>query len=125
MELIDTEIVMLPESEGGRINPLSKEAFNGNYRPHIVIGDPSQREAIVEATKDHPRTLTEKYQGVAFMSGDVKEEIPLNVKTKITMALMYYPDNEYSDVYENATFTIREASKIIGYGKVLARRREE
>jgi len=125
MELVEAEIVLLSEAEGGRISPLSREAFGGTYRPHIVVGNPNQREAIVEATEDHPRTLTEKYQGVAFMRGPDLAYLPINECIRIELALMYYPNNEYSDVVKNTTFTLREASTIVGYGKIIRRWNEE
>lgn len=112
---------MLPESEGGRVSPLSKEAYGGNYRPHMVVGSRNQREAIVEVTDEHPRTLTEKYRGVAFISGPSGEEIPVNTRLIVVLQLMYYPDVDFLDVVEGTTFTLREGGKIVGHGEVLRR----
>ena len=42
---------MLSPKDGGRIQPLNKNAFNGNSRLHIVIGDPNQRNARCGTTK--------------------------------------------------------------------------
>jgi hypothetical protein len=32
---------------------------------------------------------------------------------------MYWPDEKYSEVLPDATFTVREGPKIVGFGKVL------
>jgi len=102
----------------GRVTPLSGEAFGGTYRPHIVIGSRNQREAILAATPEHPRTSIENYQGVAFIDGPPFEYIPINESINIVLALMYYSDNEYEDVVPGATFTLREGGKIVGHGKI-------
>lgn len=125
MEKIEAEIVMLSTEDGGRISPLSGAAFGGIYRPHIVIGDRNQRKAIVEVTPEHPRTLTEKYQGVAFIEGPEVEFVPVNERIHVVMALMYFPDNVYEDVIPGATFTLREGGKIVGHGEILKRWSDE
>ena len=44
--MIETEITFIPKSEGGRDIP--DGIFQSlRYRPHIVIGDPTQRQAII------------------------------------------------------------------------------
>lgn len=47
IELIQVIITMLSYENGGRVQQLGKAAFGGFYRPHLVIGDPNQRKAII------------------------------------------------------------------------------
>lgn len=120
-QFISVELTMTSEQDGGRINPLSSGAFGGTYRPHIVIGDPNQRKAILIEKDGHPNYIDEKYQGVAFWSGPDSENIPVGSTFNAELDLMYYPDNQYIDVISGATFTLREGAKVVGFGKVLDR----
>ena len=63
--IIECEITFLTETEGGRQSP---PLLNG-YRPHFVVGDPNQREAI--RGRHH---LTEDYLGVLFLLETLSEE---------------------------------------------------
>jgi hypothetical protein len=112
--MIEAEITFLPKSEGGRSFP-DGIFQNLQYRPHIVIGDPMQRKSIVV---DGNR-LTELYLGIAFTDGPQKVELGLPMKA--TMLLAYWPSVDYETVVPDATFTLREGVRIIGYGKVLRR----
>ena len=101
---------MLPHHKGGlRIPP----SLNGMYRPHIVIGDPEQREPIL----GRGRTIIELYLGVQFGKQDVVllPERP----TKVVLDLIYFPEISYEQVVPMATFTIREGPKIVGFGSIL------
>ncbi|HEU4601210.1 MAG TPA: hypothetical protein VFS24_04540 [Steroidobacteraceae bacterium] len=84
--------------------------------PHIVIGPTDQRVA-----KRDGRMLVERHQGVMFMDEYLKIEPGETVE--VTLALMYYdePNVIYEDVIPGATFTLREGSKIVGFGTVLER----
>jgi len=42
---IEAEVTFLLESEGGRKEP-PQLLSGGQYRPHLVIGDPNQRQAV-------------------------------------------------------------------------------
>ncbi len=111
--LVEASVTLLPALAGPRV-------FTGRqYRPHIVIGPASQREALVA----EGNRLTETYLGVCFWSGADKLE-PGQTAT-LKLALIYYPDPEdhYAAVRPNAEFTVREGGKVVGYGKVV--RREE
>ncbi len=65
---IDAEITLVLESEGGRKEPLM-HLSGGGYRPHLVVGDPNQRQAITIGNE-----IQETYLGVAFLSGPEKVE---------------------------------------------------
>jgi hypothetical protein len=54
-EFIMVTLTMLSKEDGGRNQQLSSGAFGGIYRPHIVIGDPLQRKAIVIEKNGHPK----------------------------------------------------------------------
>ncbi len=80
--------------------------------PHIVIGDPEQREAVKIGN-----SLTERYLGVWVT--DAPDELPPGQKSEVTLKLMYWPEEKYNDVRAGATFTLREGPNIIGFGRVL------
>ncbi len=107
---IEAEITFLPESEGGRTMPPGILS-SGVYRPHLVAGDPNQRRAVVEGNE-----IRELYLGVAFLSGP--ENIELGKSFSAELALIYYPNPIYDALIPDATFTIREGARIIGYGRV-------
>jgi hypothetical protein len=111
---IEAEVTFLPAKDaafGGRPFPL-----NGyKYQPHIVIGDPGQRRAVV----DDRSTILEKSLGVSFRTGP--ELLHSGVPAKVTLALMYWPREIYEAVVPEATFTIREGADIVGYGTVSRR----
>jgi hypothetical protein len=80
--------------------------------PHIVIGDPEQREAIKIGNKP-----TENYLGVWVT--DAPDELSPGQTSEVTLKLMYWPKESYTDVKAGATFTVREGSNMIGFGTVL------
>ena len=82
--------------------------------PHIVIGDPSQREAHVEAGN----RLTEHYLGVWVK--DAPDEWVPGQSAELTLVLMYWPEEKYENVIPGATFTLREGGKIVGFGNVIS-----
>lgn len=108
------EMTFLTSEENGRQNSFSPGALNGcKYRPHIVMGDPNQRIAIVE----DGNKLIEEYLGVCFYQ--CPESVELGEKFTGLLKLPYYPELQYEKVVENASFTIREGGKIVGFGTVL------
>ena len=107
---ITAQITFLPASEGGR-ETLPTDFSGGQYRPHVVVGDPNQRKAVF--VND---VAQENYLGVAFVGG------PSNVVTGASvvmeLALMYWPNVSYDLLVPGATFTLREGPHIIGFGTV-------
>lgn len=110
--LVEASITLLPALAGPRV------LTGRQYRPHIVIGPASQREALVAEGNQ----LAEEYLGVCFWSG--AEKIEPGQTATLKLALTYYQNSEdhYAAVRPNAEFTVREGSKVVGYGKVLRRR---
>ena len=106
-------VTFLGTDEGGRKKPASACR---DYMPHIVIGDPYQREALVD---EHNR-MTEHYLGVSF-EGNSGEELSLGASHVVSLTLMYHPMVDYSAVQPGATFTLREGGKVVGYGVVETR----
>ena len=98
--------------DGGRRSPIYPST---NYWPHVVVGDPTQREAIVR----DGNVCTEDYLGVAFLAGP--EVIQPGDSCTVTMSLMYYPEVDYSRLRRGTTFTLREGGQIIGFGRVTRR----
>lgn len=111
---IDARLTFLPPSEGGR-SQLNMKLSGFVYRPHIVIGNPAQREAIVGPDN----VLLETYYGVAFAQGP--EHVESNVPCHVRMMLMYWPDVTYDSVVPGTTFTLREGGTIVGFGEVTRR----
>jgi hypothetical protein len=81
--------------------------------PHVVVGDPGQREARTSGN-----TITEHYLGLWV--ADAPDEIPPGGSAEITLRLMYWPEEKYEELVPGATFTIREGPKIVGFGRVLS-----
>jgi hypothetical protein len=117
--VIEAEITFLSKKNGGRSNALPPGVLRSmQYRPHIVLGDPDQRECKVKIIKGSKR-LTERYLGVAFFDGP--EEIPLDKPIQVKMVLMHYPAMPYTEVVPGETFTLREGKWIVGFGQVKAK----
>ena len=83
----------------------------GSYRPHIVVGDPKQRQAITTGN-----LIREIYLGVAFLSGPEKYEAGEPFVAEL--ALIFYPHPAYDSLVPGATFTIREGPIVVGFGEV-------
>jgi hypothetical protein len=81
--------------------------------PHVVVGDPGQREPRISGN-----TIIEHYLGV--LVADAPDEIPPGGSAEITLRLMYWPDEKYEQLVPGATFTVREGPKIVGFGRVLS-----
>lgn len=101
--------------EGSRSKPLMGLS-SGNYRPHIVIGDPKQRQVKMKSGTNEG---TEHYLGVQFVSGP--DIAPFDTDFEAQMRLTYFPNVDYSEALPGNTFTLREGSKIIGFGRIIDR----
>lgn len=99
-------ITLLPQLSHGRWPNKAR------YMPHIVIGDPEQREVIKIGNN-----LTENYLGVWVT--DAPDELSPGQTSEVTLKLMYWPEERYKHVKAGATFTVREGPNIIGFGTVL------
>jgi hypothetical protein len=117
-EFISAEVVFLSSAEGGRAHPLPQAAYQGNYRPHIVLQSRETRLANIEI-RDGKRWCVGEYLAVAFWSGPYP--IPILQPFTIIMLLMYAPHPAYNRVIPDAEFTIREGPKIAAHGRVLKR----
>lgn len=106
--IVEAEITMLKESEGGRRFPPGIMS-SGSYRPHLIVGDPAKSKTVVTGTK-------ERYLGIEFVSGP--ERVQAGVRFTATFWLLYWPHPMYEALTPNATFTIHEGAKIIGFGRV-------
>lgn len=107
---IHAHVTFLTAAEGGRQSPL---VASDRYRPHIVVGDPDQRRAAVDADG----VGTEDYLGVQFVGSG----LPMAPGTayEVPLVLLYYPRVDYSALTIGATFTLREGGRVVGYGEVL------
>ena len=108
---VAARVTFLSPNEGGRARPA---VDSSEYRPHLVVGDPTQRVAL---TGKDGRTLIEDYLGVCF-TGDERELVP-GQPHDVMLLLMYHPYVGYDALTSNASFTIREGAKIVGYGHIL------
>lgn len=107
--VVQAQITLLPELSHGR-----RLLTTGQYRPHIVIGPQSQREATRSGN-----AFTEKYLGVMFVGGP--DAMSPGDSADVSLALMHFPDDAYDEVQPGATFTIREGPLIVGFGSILSR----
>lgn len=82
--------------------------------PHIVLGDPSQRQAEIGPGN----LLTERYLGVWVK--DAPDELSPGQTAEVTLAMMYWPDEKYEGEVQGDTFTLREGPKVVGFGHVLS-----
>jgi hypothetical protein len=112
--MVEADITFRPKSEGGR--PIPAAGLSGlQYRPHIVIGDPHQREAVVGPDG----VGAEEYLGVAFESGP--HLVVPGQELRVTMMLMYWPETDYLQAVPGATFTVREGARIVAHGRIRKR----
>lgn len=86
--------------------------------PHIVIQSPHVRTAKL----DERGYGCEAYLGVRFLVDDQPMK-PVET-TEVQLELMYHPQVDYREVVPDATFTIREGGRVVGYGRVTERRLE-
>lgn len=107
---ITAQITFLPADEGGR-EPLPNDLSNGQFRPHVVVGDPAQRKALLANN-----VAQENYLGVAFVGGPAGAVAGEPFFAEL--ALMYWPNVSYDSLVPGATFTLREGPYIIGFGTV-------
>ncbi len=107
--VVQAEVTLLPGLSRGR-----QLLNSGQYRPHIVIGPQSQRVPIRNGN-----VCTEKYLGVMFVGGP--DAIGPGESAKVSLALIYSPDEPYTEVAPGATFTIREGSEVVGFGVIVSR----
>lgn len=132
IQKVECEVTFLPKSGEGWGKTV-KPILNGNwYRPHLVIGDPNQREAVFTTHTyevEHPdgsksthttdRWIDEVYAGISFDSGPENFEFDKPVRTKVS--LMFWPGPQYEKVQPGETFTVREGPTVVGFGKVLSK----
>ncbi len=106
---VEAVVTFLSRDEGGRQSP----AFaSTQYRPHLVIGDPGQRDTPIDEN-GYPR---EDYLGVAFEGSGKPMEA--GVPQKIRLVLMYHPHVDYSALEAGTTFTIREGHRVVAFGQI-------
>ena len=84
------------------------------YMPHIVLGDPLQREAIIGPDN----TCNERYLGVWIT--DAPDELNPGRSVEVTLRLMYWPEEQYEGVAPEAKFTLREGPVVVGFGSILS-----
>jgi len=106
------DVTFLTESEGGRRTP---PILTLQYRPHIVIQSPEVRCALV----DDDGFNREAYLGICFLDAPI--DFQPGRAAEVTLELMYHPRVDYGLVLPDATFTVREGGKVVGYGRVISR----
>jgi translation elongation factor EF-Tu-like GTPase len=109
---VTAEITFLTESEGGR---RTAPILTPQYRPHIVIQSPEVRRAL----DDDDGVNREAYLGICFLDAPI--DFQPGHAAEVTLELMYHPRVDYGQVLPDATFTVREGGKVVGYGRVIAR----
>ena len=114
------KLTFLTREEGGRkVLPSAAELRSLQYRPHIVIGNPSLRSPS-EETLAKAQLIYEgdgEYLGVVFTGVNLEPIAGHEVTAEI--AFFWYPKFSYREAVPGATFTLRERARIIGYGEIL------
>ena len=113
-------LTFLSRDAGGRKSLPSSAALRSfGYRPHIVIGDPNQREVRLDVLSKAQvfREGDGAYLGVAFTDVDREPKVGEPLIAEVTF--MYFPRTTYRDASQGATFTLREGLRIIGFGEIL------
>ena len=114
------KLTFLSRANGGRkILPVEEFLRSLKYRPHIVIGDPKQRE-LREDILSKPQLIYEgdgEYLGVVF--SDVDREPKEGEEVIVELVFAYFPQVTYRDAVPGATFTLREGGRIVGFGEIL------
>lgn len=107
---MECAVTFLSEANGGRKAP---PVLNGGiFRPGTVIGDPSQRRAIL----DEHNHDTQAHFGITFESGP--RVVPRDAEFIATAFLTFYPGVDYKEYVPGATFTMREGHKVVGFGTI-------
>jgi len=83
------------------------------YRPHLVVEDPQRRVALTDGVEP----ASGDYLGVWF-TGDGRE-LRAGIEHRVILELVYYPGVDYSALVPDATFTVREGSRTVGFGRVV------
>jgi hypothetical protein len=101
----------MPE-KGGRSHPAENSS---KYRPSLVFGNPDKRQADLG---EDGQTLIEAYRMSVF-DGDGRPLLP-GREHEVFIKITYYLDTQgYEKPNAGDTFTIREASKVVGFGRLL------
>jgi hypothetical protein len=108
---IECSITFLSATEGGRPSPPQSLSAD-SYRPHLVIGDPDQRQSVVA----HGKRAAEEYIAVAFHEGPAAPHAAKELIVVLT--LLHFPNPMYGKLSPGITFTVREGAKIVGFGKI-------
>ena len=110
MPRIRASVTLLPDLQRGRNN--SKRG----YRPLLVIGPTTQRVAKKEGNR-----LSELHHAIIICDDGITIEPGQTVELTIALSNYREPDCRYEEFVPEATFTVREGAKIVGYGTVLSR----
>ena len=86
--------------------------LSGTYRPHIVIQAPTVRRATTGADG----LGNEKYLGVQFFGGTNDGEF--GVSHECSMVFTHHQRVDYSGATPASTFTVREGSRVVGFGEI-------
>jgi hypothetical protein len=81
------------------------------YRPHLVVGDASDRTPTASGC-----AVGNAYLGVEFRGGS--GEIAPGQTAEMELALLYDGVN-YGALVPGATFTVREGPTVVGFGIVI------
>lgn len=109
---IRASVTFLAKDEGGRATPARDTPL---YRPHLVVGDPTQRRAKVASDGSGD----ESYLGVRFIGG-TDRELVAGRPHDVELELCYFPSVDYTALAPDAQFTIREGGTVVGFGRVVA-----
>src|SRR4051794_13377399 len=113
--VIAAEITFIRAEDGGR-QTLPRLEGADHYRPHLVVtGSGSDSSAV-----DDANVADADYLGVELLSTS-EEFIPGEI-ANVEFQLLSSPAVNYARLQPGTQFTIREGSRIVGFGRVTGRR---
>ena len=86
------------------LNRIVTGVNTGAYRPHLVISGSGDAE--------------EHYMGVAFVGG--VERLDAGQCAEVQLALVYFPNVDYTSLQPGVVFCVREGRRTVGYGTVMS-----
>jgi hypothetical protein len=128
---IECEVTFLAKSEEGW-GRSTVPFLNGNtYRPHLVVGDPNQRQPILtthsyeventdgsKSVRTTDKWIDEEYVGISFDAGP--ENAVLEESVRVKLILMFWPGPQYEKLQPGNKFTVREGGTVVGFGSILS-----
>jgi hypothetical protein len=111
--ILVVDLTFLRREDGGKVQ-LPGPPFL-RYSPHLVVQMPDIRQAIMEENN-----IVEDYVPVEFLDGPL--DYVAGETGRFQIAIVHAIKTSCESLHPGATFTVREGSRIIGFGTVVERK---